>query len=874
MRWQLLTTLLFLSLIVVAPAFGQPSSYTFDWQMLKIGAGGWVTGIDVQTNIVYARTDVAGAYRWNEATASWTQVMTADSMPDEVPLEYGGVISIVSAPSRPQRVYMTYRDTVYRSDDNATTFTRTAVSGLVGDANSESRQIGERLAVDPANPDLVYYGSPAQGLYQTSNGGGSWSQIPRSIIGYVIPQSDRAIHEIGIVGVVFDRSSGSQLINGVQRTPVVYVASSRTGVYRSVDGGSTWASIGASGPGTRELRDIEIANDGTVYVTAGDTSGIWRYRAGAWQNVTPPTGSPLVEIAVEPTISNRIFAFQDGGAIWRSNDGGTTWQELTYDKRATDIPYLAWLDGLWMSVGGISFDPSTPGRLWFAEGFGVWRTQDISDSNLTWNSVSAGIEELVNNDIVVPPGGAIVTAHWDNALFYLDNPAVYPSVRQPTGRFNSAWDVTYSAGTPTFLAATVSDHRFCCPQDGLENQSGYSTDGGRTWQRFASLTNGTHPASLTFGNIAVAANDTQNLVWLPSGNAQPYYTRDRGANWTPITLPGAANSGSHFQYYLNRRVLTADFVQPNTFYLYHADNGIYRSTDGGATWARRASTNLPTGWAVGWFNGNLQSVPSQAGHLFFTPGRLEGQDFPFYRSLDGGETWQALPGTSGVTAFGFGGAQSPGGYPALYMQGFINGDVGVWMSLDRGDTWNKIATYSLGIYAKANAISGDMDEFGVVYFGFDVGFAVGRLRSSSVGMVTGTVSLQGRTSSANVPLRVRINGATERTATTDGNGRFTLSNILLGSSAIWVKHDQYLAVERTLDVTANTNVDFGTLRAGDVNNDNAVSLSDFSILASGFNRVQGQSGFDGRADLNGDGTISLADFSLLASNFNQVGASP
>jgi glucose/arabinose dehydrogenase len=56
---------------------------------------------------------------------------------------------------------------------------------------------------------------------------------------------------------------------------------------------------------------------------------------------------------------------------------------------------------------------------------------------------------------------------------------------------------------------------------------------------------------------------------------------------------------------------------------------------------------------------------------------------------------------------------------------------------------------------------------------------------------------------------------------------------------------------------------------GDINNDGRVTLVDFSLLASSYNRSSGQQGFNPEADLNGDGAVSLVDFSLLASNFNR-----
>jgi hypothetical protein len=68
---------------------------------------------------------------------------------------------------------------------------------------------------------------------------------------------------------------------------------------------------------------------------------------------------------------------------------------------------------------------------------------------------------------------------------------------------------------------------------------------------------------------------------------------------------------------------------------------------------------------------------------------------------------------------------------------------------------------------------------------------------------------------------------------------------------------------------ARTDLEIGLQRAGDVNNDNAVTTIDFNIVRITFNST-----IDLRADFNNDGVINIADFNLLRGNFGLGGAPP
>jgi len=114
-------------------------------------------------------------------------------------------------------------------------------------------------------------------------------------------------------------------------------------------------------------------------------------------------------------------------------------------------------------------------------------------------------------------------------------------------------------------------------------------------------------------------------------------------------------------------------------------------------------------------------------------------------------------------------------------------------------------------------------------------------------------------------------GGRRYVVTTDTQGMFEISGLTPGVYDIRVKNSHTLANLKT-GVTllpGVNNVDLGTLREGDCNDDNCVAITDFSILANGFAPL-----YDPRADLNADGHVSILDFSMLRENFGLCGDLP
>jgi len=149
--------------------------------------------------------------------------------------------------------------------------------------------------------------------------------------------------------------------------------------------------------------------------------------------------------------------------------------------------------------------------------------------------------------------------------------------------------------------------------------------------------------------------------------------------------------------------------------------------------------------------------------------------------------------------------------------------------------------------------------------------------------LVGAVTLQGRPPApdpawiTDLDVSLAIAGETSPrytfNPTTSDSGTFSLSDIEPNTYEIRVKNSHTLQNLRTVTLAGGPNsVDFGTLREGDANNDNWITLLDFSVLAAAFGKCDGDAGYDTSADFNADGCVTLIDYSLLAGNFGQSGA--
>jgi photosystem II stability/assembly factor-like uncharacterized protein len=747
------------------------------WKPVRIGAGGWVVGMvlhPLDPNVRYLRTDVGNGYRWDTAAQSWIpmRVLLPDGSgihnPSDTSAPSGyGIDAIAVDPTNLSTVYMTFTTEhscdiqcpthivqLYRSTDAGRNFTplNLASAAITADANSPNRANGERLTVDPKNPNTLYYASIHQGIYRSLDAGQTWTPLNLPAhIEYINLQIARHSNTLYAISIHNGNDTGGD-------------------IYRSTDAGQTWQDIStnvtdpASGQrlSTQALTSTLDAAD-TLYIpenaaTNGYHRAFWRYANSHWQRISleGSINQPLSSIAIDPTHPKRLYAMGIDTSLSRSDDAGQTWISFGPASFANTLGWLPQTVGMkggnWHSNGGLRLDAH--GNLWVPTGQEGALTISATDAARAtaanpprWTISSTGVEELVSEDLLIPHNShdTILATAMDTTGFVIPNPDTDP--KGYTARQIPLQQEIISQGTsidaapdvPTYIAVTSSN-----PYTNGPSYSGYSSDGGTTWHRFASalrfpcapnkqcdIQAGTIAVGL-FGTTTLGRTPAQaHLVQLPPNNLAPEYSLDGGATWHvthsfPLLPDGLTLDKSHdnllglFVAQLGQHLLRSDPFTPDRFYLKltHAPASLYVSTDAGQTWLPQPHAALPPNA----YHGQLIVNPHLQNDLWYADGWEGSTPHGIFHSTDAGTTFTQLPGIAHAIQIAIGARSPQAGAAAytVYFYGQLSADPawGVFQSTDGGLTWNRIAFYPTGIYDHPTTMAASPDTFGKVYLGF------------------------------------------------------------------------------------------------------------------------------------------------------------
>lgn len=629
----------------------------------------------------------------------------------------------------------------------------------------------------PGKPMLYYFGSTGGGVWRTVDGGQSWNNISDGFFG----------GSIGAVAVS-EWDPNVIYVGGGEKT-VRGNVSHGYGMWKSTDAGKTWKHIGLDNTYHIPRVRIHPKNPDLVYAAVmgnlyRDTEerGVYRSKDGGetWEKVlyvSPAAGA--VDLIMDPSNPRILYASTwkirrtpyslssggEGSALWKSTDGGDTWDEITSNE---GLP-----DGT-IGIIGVTVSPANPDRVWAIienENGGVFRSEDGGE---TWSKINSDrnlrqrawyytriYADPQNEDIV----------YVANVQFWRskDGGKTYESIRTPHGDHHDLWiapedpdrmvigddggaQVSFSAGadwstyynqpTSQFYRVTTDNH---FPYRVLGAQQDNSTVRILHRSNSSAITDSDwEPSAGGESGFLAPHPDNPDIVY--GGSYGGYLQRvnhatdeSRAINVWPDNPMGAGAEDMRFRFQWNYPIF---FSPHNPDVLYTTGNQVFRTTNEGQNWEAispdltRADPSMlgPSGGPITKDNTGVEyyatifaAMESHHEEGVIWAGSDDGL---LHITRDGGENWENVtpPGSmmpewiliNSIEIDPF----EPGGlYVAATM--YKHGDFAPYLykTKDYGKTWTKIVN---GIDEEhfTRVIRADPAREGLLYAGTETGMYI------------------------------------------------------------------------------------------------------------------------------------------------------
>ncbi len=350
-----------------------------------------------------------------------------------------------------------------------------------------------------------------------------------------------------------------------------------------------------------------------------------------WTNIGPSNlAGRILSIAWHPTNTNIIYVGSASGGLWKTTNGGTSWSPLT-DNLAS------------LAVGAVALDPNNPEIVYIGTGEGSFNVDAVygagvfksTNGGTSWSATglswSQSQNRAINKVIVDPNNSQIVYAACNSSVG-----GIYKSTNGGT-----SWTLYHTGDVKDLEMHPDSSNVLYCangyPWGTTSNGIYKSTNSGVTWTLLASGL----PTGSSIGRIELSiCENTPTTVYAGvsqtiSGGAGLYgiyKTTNGGATWTlQATSPNMYAGQGWYNLVVQAHPTDASQVWSNGL-------DAYKSTDNGTNWSRM------TIWSYA--EGHSQYVHADHHAMAYMPGNsntiLLGTDGGMFKSTNGGTSWTSL----------------------------------------------------------------------------------------------------------------------------------------------------------------------------------------------------------------------------------------
>lgn len=522
------------------------------------------------------------------------------------------------------------------------------------------------LAVHPSQPNIIYAASAAGGVFKSTDFGNTWTAVFDSA----------GVQSIGAIAIHPD--DPGVLYVGTGEANASGDSYEGTGVFKSTDGGATWSFVGL--PNSYHIGRIAIdpLRPETVYVAAagklfGKNPDRGLYRSvdggGTWDQILYVSDSTAcIDVALHPSTGTVFAAMWEryrnprsrmvGGptsGLYRSSDHGDTWELLTLGLP----PQSNTLGRI-----GVSVDPNSqtvyavicdhPGSI-----VGVYRSDNLG-------GFFSQTDDAVLDGMLGGFGwyfGQVRVAPGNPDIVYVLGVDLY---RSTDG--GSSWDWATGAAHVDFHAMYILPSDPDQVYSGCDGGVNYSSDGAASWTVYDDMPN---------TQFYAITHDRNNPERLYGG------TQDNG---TLRTLTGSVDNWDHIHGGDGFYVIV-DWSDPNVIYAEYQNGYLRKSTNLGSTFSY-AMDGIDYGSDRHNWSTPIAMDPTDNEVLYYGSNRL-------YRTEDGADNWTAISGdlTDGddpgtlvfgtITTIDVGRAD-----PDVIYVG--TDDANVWVTTNTGGTWTQI----------------------------------------------------------------------------------------------------------------------------------------------------------------------------------------
>jgi len=481
------------------------------------------------------------------------------------------------------------------------------------------------VAADPNKQNVFYFGAVAGGVWKSDDCGQFWENV-----------SDGFFNTSSIGALAVAESDPNVIYAGTGESTIRIDVTHGDGVYKSTDAGATWRHIGLEQ--SRHIGAIRVhpANPDLVYVAALGHSakdnperGVYRSSDGGetWElvlhvgdnagavDIALDVNNPRLLLATTWEARRNFWSMNSGGpgcGLWRSRDGGDTWEDITGNA---GMP-----DGIIGKIG-VAISPAQSGRAWAlveAEGRkrGLYRTDDLgekwekvsSDPNLAWrpwyymhviaHPTDAETVFVMNRNAWKSVDGGreftqFTTPHGDNHALWIDPKNPDRMIGADDGgawvsmNAGASWSTIYNQLTAQFYHVAVDDQYPYMVYGSQQDNSSIAVPsrsglGAITWANCYT------PGTAESGYVAPKPGDP-DIVYVgaigssPGGGELQRYDRRTDQIQLVSVWPEDCHDGNsaevRFQW-----TYPIVFSPQDPDVLYAAGNKVFRSTNEGHSW--------------------------------------------------------------------------------------------------------------------------------------------------------------------------------------------------------------------------------------------------------------------------------------------------